>query len=94
MNTYTTLGVLDQAAGVEALPPVPTGELTSSETATPLRPTGTDDQDRATGVVGEVPPMVPRGAQIGAERATLIRLQVARDCTEKGANGKQKGGVK
>ncbi len=43
MNTYTTLGVLDQAAGVEALPPVPTGQPPQTEPAQELRATGTDD---------------------------------------------------
>ena len=43
MNTYTTLGVLDQAAGVEALPPLPSGGLSKFEPPLPYRLTGTDD---------------------------------------------------
>ena len=32
MNTYTMLGVLDQAAGVEALPAMPVKELRKTDT--------------------------------------------------------------
>ena len=40
MNTYTKLGVSDQAAAVEALPPVP--EKKSEATSETLRATGTE----------------------------------------------------
>lgn len=82
MNTYTALGVLDQAAAVEALPPVPTSQPAAKKTAPPLRATGTDGQSRRSGESSEVPTMVPRGAENGAKRASSGSLRIAPDCTE------------
>ena len=82
MNTYTTLGVLDQAAAMESLPAVPTGETKKAENKLPLQATGTDDQDRAFRATSEVPTMVPKGAENGANQLTLSTLQLASDCTE------------
>ena len=67
MNTYTMLGVMDQAAAVEALPPIP-----------PARPLDTSESECAAGdgptakggtrTPEKVPSVVPRGAEIGAVR--------------------------
>lgn len=85
MNTYTSLGVLDQAAAVEALPPVPSGKPQSPETAVPLQATGTDGQDRRRGATKKVPELVPRGAEDGAKRASSGSMRLATDCTETGS---------
>ncbi len=80
MNTYTKLGVMDQAAAVEALPAIPSG--TSRTDATVQWATGTD------GKLGEkmVPTMVPRGAENGAIRLASSTLRTAPDCTENEQN--------
>ena len=85
MNTYTALGVLDQAAAVEALPPVPNGQPQDKKTALPLRTTGTDGQSRRSGATGEVPVLVPSGAENGAKRPTSDAIRLATDCTETGS---------
>ena len=85
MNTYTSLGVLDQAAAVEALPPVPTEEI-KTEPAQVLRATGTDDQDQRPAGPKKVPVLVPRGAQMGAKQVASGTIRLAPDCTEKRIN--------
>ena len=87
MNTYTMLGVLDQAAGVEALPPLPEDDEEEDDEDEP-----TNDQTGATGTVvpekssvdgtEKVPVLVPCGAEIGAKRLASDPLQIAPDCTE------------
>jgi site-specific recombinase XerD len=90
MNTYTMLGVLDQAAAVEALPPIPPGMQTNE--AERLRATGTDGRwakdsaakkapITANGTPEKVPTMVPRGAGNGAKRLAPDVLRIAPDCT-------------
>lgn len=93
MNTYTKLGVVDQAAAVETLPPIPTGS--SASEAGRLRATGTDGRlarnarftkaDASPQGAGEVPTVVPRGAEIGAILPASNTLQIASVCTEHGA---------
>jgi hypothetical protein len=68
MNTYTMLGVMDQAAAVEALPPIPTS--TDNNEPSIIRATGTD------GSQFEVPSVVPRGAENGARRLASNALQM------------------
>ncbi len=85
MNTYTSLGVLDQAAAVEALPPVPGGNPQSPASALPLRATGTDGQDQRPGATKKVPVLVPRGAENGAKRTSSGTIRLATDCTETGS---------
>jgi integrase/recombinase XerD len=85
MNTYTSLGVLDQAAGVEALPPIPVPS--KSVAAESVQATGTHGRfGRKTGAK-MVPPVVPRGAQNGAHRLASNGVRVAPICTESGAPG-------
>jgi integrase len=80
MNTYTTLGVLDQAAAVEALPPIPTSEPTNQ--AQVARATGTDGPVGGNNGSKKVPTMVPSGAGIGAQRPASGELRIAPTCTE------------
>ncbi len=77
MNTYTILGVLDQAAAVEALPAIPSSlPLTEIQKACS---TGTDGRVLAT---EKVPTVVPRGAEIGADQHASPSLRIAPNCTE------------
>ena len=92
MNTYTTLGVLDQAAGVEALPPVPTGDMQQTEAAQELRATGTDVPDRATGGLERCPVSVPSSDENGAARPSSRTLGIASDCTD--SEGDERGSRK
>jgi integrase/recombinase XerC len=77
MNTYTMLGVVDQTAAIEALPPIPT-----------IHRQEEGDEYRANGTVGgrdsypkEVPTVVPRSAKTGAIRPASQSSQTAPDCT-------------
>ncbi len=79
MNTYTMLGVVDQATAVEALPPIPAS--TSVNEADRLRATGTDGRRVADDAPKKVPTMVPRGAENGAKRLASGPLRIAPDCT-------------
>jgi hypothetical protein len=80
MNTYTMLGVVDQATAVEALPPIPTSAPVNE--ADRLRATGTDGRQVADDASKKVPTMVPRGAENGANRLASGRLRIAPDCTD------------
>ena len=73
MNTYTTLGLHDQVAGVEALPPIPAD-----------RPAKETQELKSTGTVGTqvVPTMVPSGAENGAEQVASRRQRITRSCTQ------------
>jgi integrase/recombinase XerD len=80
MNTYTMLGVHDQATAVEALPSIPS----VSTDCQPQRAlaTGTDGRNLADDRKKMVPTVVPSGAEIGAERLASGTLRIAPDCTE------------
>jgi hypothetical protein len=80
MGVYTRLGVMDQAAAVEALPPVPTSARPDS--AQRVRATGTYGRTGALERAKKVPTMVPRGAENGAIQPTSAALRIAPDCTE------------
>ena len=88
MNTYTMLGVMDQAAAVEALPPLPFGRAkTNVQTA---RATGTDGRmlpndrpNRTKTATKTVTPVVTRGANMSAIRLASNGLRIAPTCTEK-----------
>ncbi len=76
MNTYTSLGVMDQAAAVESLPPIPSGSNDRDE-----------QRQRATGTLGKSAlensiSVVPRGAKIRAIRLASSAYDLASDCTE------------
>jgi integrase len=89
MNVYTMLTVSDQAAAVEALPPLPI-TATESQSQT-LRATGTDGRSSREKGSKKVPSVVPRRAQranSGAIQAALPALQIASVCTEEEANGR------
>jgi hypothetical protein len=92
MNTYTTLGVLDQAAAVEALPPIPDGDRADEQR---LRATGTDGhapRDEPSNGECEVPTMVPSGAENGAKRLASEALRIAPHCTDEYAKQSERGG--
>ena len=82
MNTYTRLGVLDQAAAVESLPPVPTGR--ANRVVVEAKATGTYGQNLPNRRPKKVPTVVPRGANNGAVRLASGTSHVAPDCTESG----------
>ena len=83
MNTYTMLGVLDQAAGVEALPPLPAADA-DDPTDDQLAATGTDPPQKSrAGSAEKVPVLVPSGAEYGAKRLASQALRIASDCTER-----------
>ena len=82
MNTYTRLGVLDQAAAVESLPPVPTGR--ANRVVVEAKATGTYGPNLPNRRPKKVPTVVPRGANNGAVRLASGTSQVAPDCTESG----------
>src|SRR5262249_17815173 len=79
MNTYTMLGVMDQAAAVEALPPIPT--CTDTTEVVSFQATGTG------GPIPEVPPVVPSGAENGAVLPASNTLRIASNCTESDETG-------
>ena len=85
MNTYTMLGVVDQVAAVEALPPIPTNSPANERER--LRATGTDGRHGADDASKKVPTLVPRGAENGAKRLAPDTLRIAPDCTEVRENG-------
>lgn len=80
MNTYTMLGVHDQASAVEALPPIPA--VSPDEPTQRALATGTDGRNMADERPKKVPPVVPRGAENGAERLASTTLRIAPTCTE------------
>jgi hypothetical protein len=79
MNTYTMLGVCDQAAAVEALPPIPTNSPVEAQVA---RATGTDGPTGENEVAKMVPTVVPTSAENGAKRLASGLLRIAPTCTE------------
>jgi integrase/recombinase XerD len=82
MNSYTMIGVMDQVAAVEALPPIPAQTTQQSEQ---LRATGTDPRvelSHARHRRREVPTVVPRGAENGAKRTASNQLRIAPNCTD------------
>jgi site-specific recombinase XerD len=84
MNVYTALGVLDQAAAVEALPAIPSDSR--EDQAEALRATGTEGPPDKNVSPKMVPTVVPSGAENGAILPASSPLQTASDCTEM-ANG-------
>jgi integrase/recombinase XerD len=83
MNVYTALGMLDQAAAVEALPAIPYDHR--GDEAEVLQATGTEGTNDKNGHQ-KVPTVVPSGAENGAILPASSALQIAPDCTEM-ANG-------
>jgi integrase len=79
MNTYTMLGVHDQATAVEALPPIPMS-VPQSQSVQAIA-TGTEGPVVPFDRPKMVPSVVPRGAQIGAGDAASRSLRIAPDCT-------------
>ncbi len=79
MNTYTMLGVCDQAAAVEALPPIPTSSPVEAQVA---RATGTDGPTGGNEGAKMVPTVVPSSAENGAKRLASATLRIAPTCTE------------
>jgi len=84
MNVYTALGMLDQAAAVEALPAIPSDNR--GDEAEDLRATGTEGPTGRNDGSQKVPAVVPSGAENGAILPASSALQIAPDCTEM-ANG-------
>jgi len=84
MNTYTQINVLDQAAAVEALPPIPT--LTPQPERQRAAATGTLGKMTSNDRPKKVPTVVPRGAEIGAGLAASRELRIAPTCTVERAN--------
>jgi Phage integrase family len=82
MNTYTTIGVLDQASAVESLPPIPSASV--KQDAMSLRATGTDVSSGGEPRHQKVPTVVPRGAENGAAQSASQTLRIASNCTGKG----------
>jgi hypothetical protein len=80
MNTYTTLSVMDQAAAVESLPPLP--EKKSEPATETLKATGTEGGTAGESGPRKVPTRVPRGADIGAVRLAPETYRLASLCTE------------
>ena len=80
MNTYTKLGVSDQAAAVEALPPVP-AKKPEAATET-LRATGTDGGAAASSGPKKGADSGAEGAENGAVRLAPYAYQIASVCTE------------
>ncbi len=78
MNTYTTLGVFDQSAAVESLPPVSNDDERDAETSV-ISTTGTDGRNPASEMV---PKMVPSGAENGARQLAANSFRIASICTE------------
>ena len=78
MNTYTMLGVMDQAAAVEALPALPAPAGHNNEVR--MRATGTDGQSVHENGGKKVPPVVPRGAETGAKRLASRAIRIAPSC--------------
>ena len=94
MNTYTMLGVLDQAAAVECLPPIPKTEDTVVSRNGRRLATGTAgpaSDFRPDSTSKKVPTVVPtkrKGANIGAIQLAPETYQLAPSCTEKGGESR------
>ncbi len=95
LGVYTHVGVHDQTAAIGSLP-APPGERTSQgKEAKALAATGTNGAE-GHGASNEespqeVPTMVPRGAENGAERATSDTLPFAQICSEQASDGTENG---
>ena len=79
MNTYTTLGVYDQSAAVESLPPVP---AKSRERRAKQKQSRGLDAKQQKSAPKMVPILVPRGAENGAIHLAAETYQSASDCSE------------
>jgi integrase len=84
MNTYTSLGVMDQASAVETLPPIPTGVSVNQSVS--LKATGTDGNSDDTFGKKKVPTTVPRSAENGAKQVASPSFRIASDCTDTGSS--------
>jgi len=101
LGVYTHIGLHDQTAAIKSLPAPPSVGVGPPDEAAALRATGTDgrnDQTPAAKTTArEVPTMVPRGAENGAERIASQTLRVAPDCTdgtdERDENGEPRNAV-
>jgi len=80
MNTYTKLGVMDQAAAVESLPPLP--EKESEAAGETLKATRTEGGAAASSGSKKGADSGAEGADIGAVRLASKRYQIASFCTE------------
>jgi integrase/recombinase XerD len=87
MNTYTTLGLIDQMAAVEALPAVPIIKALKESERT--QATGTDGPPVQKPRSEKVPLVVPRGAQNGAIQLAPESSPIAPPCTERGNKTKK-----
>ena len=89
------VGVHDQTAAIGSLPAPPGESVGPANEAATLAATGTDGpQHPASGdetTPREVPTMVPRGAENGAERLASAALRIAPNCTEE-ANERNENG--
>ncbi len=86
LGVYTHVGVHDQTAAIGLLPAPPGESVGPANQAAALAATGTDGPQVPTSE-GEntprvVPTMVPRGAEIGAERPASTTLRIASNCTD------------
>jgi hypothetical protein len=101
LGVYTHVGIHDQTAAIESLPAPPVPSFGPQNETAALRATGTDGAETRTlerkTSQREVPTMVPRGAENGAERAAPQELLLAPSCTyadaEPNENGDQKFAV-
>ncbi len=90
MNTYTTIGVLDQASAVESLPPIPLASV--EQDAMSFRATGTDGSPGSESRHQTVPTVVPRGAENGAAQSASQPLRIASNCTGNGLRSEPAAG--
>jgi site-specific recombinase XerD len=86
LGVYTHVGVHDQTAAIGSLPAPPGESVGPANEAAALAATGTDGPQHPAScdetTPREVPTMVPRGAENGAERLASAALRIAPDCTE------------
>jgi hypothetical protein len=98
LGVYTHVGIHDQTAAIGSLRGPPSEGVGPANEVAALAATGTDGpQHRASGdetTPREVPTMVPRGAENGAERLAPDTLWIAPTCTEEADERNENGNPK
>ena len=98
LGVYTHVGVHDQTAAIGSLPAPPGESVGPANEAAALAATGTDGPQHPASsdktAPREVPTMVPRGAENGADRLASPVLRIAPTCTEEAGERNENGDPK
>jgi hypothetical protein len=96
LDVYTHVELHDQTAAINSLPAPPGNDVGQPNEAAALAATGTDGPDVPASTCDKaarmVPTMVPRGAEMGAERLASDTIRIAPNCTEDRPEGEESEG--